>query len=94
MHTGSGCPSPGACPLKEQGLSVTVNGMTRNPASPRRDPDIGTRPQRGELGSVVDWMFRNRHTGRWTIAQFPNTQLWIFLVTVVARWVVTPRGKR
>jgi hypothetical protein len=48
--------------------------------------------QRGALGSVVDWMFRNRHTGRWTIAQFPNTQLSIFLVTVVARWVVAPRG--
>lgn len=48
--------------------------------------------QHGEPGSVLDWLFRNRHTGGITIAQFPNPQLWIFLVTVVARWVVVTHG--
>ena len=33
-------------------------------------------------------MFRNRGTGEITVAQFPNLALWIFLGTVVARWVV------
>jgi hypothetical protein len=43
-----------------------------------------------------DWLFRSRQTGRITVAQFPNAALWIYLVTVVARWVVpsgtTPHG--
>jgi hypothetical protein len=37
-------------------------------------------------------MFRNRHTGRITIAQFPNVALWIFFVTLAVRWVVAPSG--
>ena len=37
---------------------------------------------------VIDWLFRNRDTGEITIAQFPNLPLWIFLATVVGRWVV------
>lgn len=43
--------------------------------------------------SIVDWMFRNRETGRITIAQPPNPPLAIFFATVVLRWVVdgTPR---
>lgn len=28
---------------------------------------------------AVNWFFRNRHTGRITIAQFPNPPLWIFM---------------
>jgi len=38
-------------------------------------------------------MFRSRRTGRITVAQFPNAALWVFLVTVVVRWVVTTRGE-
>ena len=37
---------------------------------------------------VVDWLFRDRETGRVVIAQFPNLPLWIFLGTVVGRWLV------
>lgn len=37
---------------------------------------------------VVDWLFRDRETGRIVIAQFPNLPLWIFLGTVVGRWLV------
>jgi hypothetical protein len=52
--------------------------------------DVGG--SRSRVGSVVDWAFRSRQTGRVTIAQFPNAALWIFLVTVVVRWVVPVRG--
>lgn len=34
---------------------------------------------------LFDWFFRNRRTGRITIAQFPNAPLWIFLATVGLR---------
>jgi hypothetical protein len=37
---------------------------------------------------VIDWLFRDRVTGRIVVAQFPNLPLWIFLATVVARWFV------
>ena len=37
-------------------------------------------------------MFRDRGTGRITIAQFPNLALWAFFVTVVVRWVFSPHG--
>jgi hypothetical protein len=32
------------------------------------------------------WFFRNRKTGRITIAQFPNLALGLFLVATVGRW--------
>jgi hypothetical protein len=38
-----------------------------------------------------DWLFRSRRTGRITVVQLPNVALWIYLVTVVARWAV-PSG--
>ena len=44
------------------------------------------RPSR--LRSAIDWSFRDRQTGEVVIAQFPNLPLWIFLATVVLRWVV------
>ena len=40
----------------------------------------------------MDWAFRSRATRRITVAQFPNAALWVFLVTVVVRWVVPARG--
>ena len=41
---------------------------------------------------IVDWLFRNRITGEITVAQFPNPPLWIYLATVVARWVLPAIG--
>jgi hypothetical protein len=41
--------------------------------------------------SLFDWLFRNRRTGQITVAQFPNSPLWIFFATVALRWVV-PTG--
>jgi hypothetical protein len=40
------------------------------------------------IRSWFDWLFRNRRTGRITVAQFPNIPLWILVVTVVLRQVV------
>lgn len=41
---------------------------------------------------TVDWLFRNRQTGRLTIGQPPNLSLGIFLAATVARWVFDPAG--
>jgi hypothetical protein len=41
---------------------------------------------------LVDRVFRNRRTGRITIVQIPNTALWLFLATVVARRIVAGAG--
>lgn len=53
-------------------------------------PDAGGEPTEGHgpLRSAVDWLFRDRETGGITIAQVPNLPLWIFLGTVVGRWLV------
>ena len=41
---------------------------------------------------MIDWLFRNRQTGRITIAQLPNAPLIVFLVAAVLRWVLHPSG--
>ena len=41
--------------------------------------------------SLLAWFFRNRRTGRITIAQFPNLPLWIFIATIALRGVA-PAG--
>ena len=40
----------------------------------------------------LEWLFRNRQTGRITIAQFPNAALWLFLVAAALRTVFDPTG--
>jgi hypothetical protein len=38
--------------------------------------------------AVIDWLFRDRRTGRIVVAQWPNVALWVFIVAgVVRRWV-------
>jgi hypothetical protein len=48
------------------------------------------------LGNVhrapVNWLFRNRQTGRITIAQFPNIPLWLFLIAATLRSLLHPAG--
>jgi predicted Na+-dependent transporter len=44
------------------------------------------------INAFLDWCFRSRVTGRITIAQFPNTALWMFLAASLATWVVQPGG--
>lgn len=41
---------------------------------------------------MIDWLFRDRTTGRITIAQVPNLSLAIFLGALVVRWVASPTG--
>ncbi len=41
---------------------------------------------------AVDWLFRNRETGRITIAQPPNVSIGIFVACTVARWLFDPAG--
>ncbi len=31
------------------------------------------------MRAALDWFFRNRETGRITIAQWPNIALWVFI---------------
>ncbi|MCU1353921.1 MAG: conserved rane protein of unknown function [Acidimicrobiales bacterium] len=42
--------------------------------------------------TALDWVFRNRETGRVTIVQPPNLSLGAFLVASVARRVLDPHG--
>jgi hypothetical protein len=37
------------------------------------------------MRAAFEWMFRNRETGRITIAQFPNAPLWLILISVTGR---------
>ena len=41
---------------------------------------------------MIDWLFRNRQTGKITIAQLPNVPLWLFLVASVLRALFDPAG--
>ena len=41
---------------------------------------------------MVSWLFRNRSTGRITIAQPPNLSIIIFAVLAATRWIFAPVG--
>lgn len=41
---------------------------------------------------MLDWLFRNRETGRITIAQLPNVSLSLFLAAAVVKRVLAPSG--
>jgi len=45
-----------------------------------------------ETGGMVSWLFRNRSTGRITIAQPPNLSIIIFTVLAATRWIFTAVG--
>lgn len=45
------------------------------------------------LMAMIDWLFRNRQTGRVTIAQFPNAALGVFLAASVTDWLLDPDGR-
>jgi hypothetical protein len=44
------------------------------------------------LGRLFRWVFVNRRTGRITMAQWPNIELWLFMVFAVAFRVVHTSG--
>ena len=69
-------------------------GPQSGPAGDRdhRKPSDGRPPGIGSprsAPSVLAWLFRHRRTGQITIAQFPNVALWLFVITVVLRRIVT-----
>jgi len=39
---------------------------------------------------VLEWLFRNRHTGEITIGQWPNASLLVFLGAWTLQWVLNP----
>ena len=41
---------------------------------------------------LLDWLFRNRSTGRYTVAQLPNWPLGVWLAVSVVRWIAHPVG--
>lgn len=41
---------------------------------------------------MVNWLFRDRTTGRITIAQFPNVSIGLFVVLALIRWLFSPQG--
>ena len=41
---------------------------------------------------MIDWLFRNRHTGRITIVQAPNLALWLFIAAAALRALFDPSG--
>jgi hypothetical protein len=43
--------------------------------------------------AFLDWCFRSRVTGRITIAQNPNTALWLFIAASAASWILKPQGR-
>ena len=45
-----------------------------------------------QMRRAVDWMFRNRETGRITIVQFPNVPLGLFIVASIVSALANPRG--
>ena len=42
---------------------------------------------------MIDWLYRNRTTGRITIGQFPNAALGLFLAATVLQLVLDPTGE-
>jgi hypothetical protein len=40
----------------------------------------------------LDWLFRDRTTGRIVVAQWPNAPLWVFLVATAVRVLFHPHG--
>lgn len=41
---------------------------------------------------MIDWLLRDRRTGRWVVWQRPNLPLLVWFATAVPRWVWHPQG--
>jgi hypothetical protein len=54
--------------------------MTRHDA-------MSEKPTLGAARSALDWMFRDRKTGRIVIAQFPNIPLAAWILATAGRWL-------
>lgn len=47
---------------------------------------------RGTLRRIGDWLFRDRATGRYVVAQWPNLPLWLFLAGTVVSLLLPLTG--
>lgn len=56
------------------------------------DPDPAAAARPGIVRRAVDWLFVDRHTGRYTVAQWPNVELWLFIAATVALRLFHPAG--
>lgn len=56
------------------------------------DQDAAPVPVARPLPRPLEWLFRNRVTGRVTVAQPPNLSLGVFIGAVVVRWLADPAG--
>ena len=45
-----------------------------------------------DLWRAIDWTFRDRRTGAYTIAQAPNLALWLFGAVTLAGWLAPSTG--
>jgi hypothetical protein len=70
-------------PFKPESKSPDASNPARELALASRATPLFWRSK-----SLFHWLFRNRKTGKITIAQLPNAALWIFFATTALRWVV------
>ena len=42
--------------------------------------------------SPVDWLFRDRQTGRIVVMQWPNIPLWLFIIASAVKRITHPTG--
>ncbi len=73
------------------GGRATLAGVDDSARDPEPTTPGDSSGRDGQGRSPFDWCFRDRRTGRITVAQFPNVALGIFLATVALRLVV-PTG--
>lgn len=56
------------------------------------DPDPAATAGPGTVRRAVDWLFVDRRHGGYTVAQWPNLALWVFLAAIVATRLLHPAG--
>jgi len=54
------------------------------------DPAAPARPNAPRR--AVDWLFVDRRTGGYTVAQWPNVALWVFIAATVVLRLLHPAG--
>ena len=56
------------------------------------DADPAATAGHGPVRRAFDWLFFDRRTGGYTVAQWPNVALWVFLAATVAVRTLHPAG--
>jgi len=80
------------------GVAAVASGYPTTPhvhdaRAPTASEDATGPPPVRRIGvPVIDWLFRDRRTGRITVAQVPNLLLITFLVAEAVRLIARPSG--